>query len=113
MSRYMQIDIRLVPFYEKRFEKQFPHIADLLRRMSYKDLVEEEVSLYEMADAIEAIAENPDTPTALRDAVAPYAERIMGLKEAAREHLLARRLNELDQLLYRLEDGFEDMEAAL
>ena len=49
MSKYMQIDIRIIPFYEKRFEKRFPNIADLLRRMSHKDLVEREVSFYEMA----------------------------------------------------------------
>jgi hypothetical protein len=113
MSRYMQIDIRVIPFYEKRFEKGFPNIADLLRRMSRKELVEKETSFYEMADALEAIAESPDTPSDLRDAISPYVEKIMRLKEVAREHLLARRLNELDQALYQMEDGFEDLEGAL
>jgi hypothetical protein len=113
MSNYMQIDIRIMPFYEKRFEKGFPHIADLLRRMSYKDLVEKEISFYEMADDLEAIADNPDTPPDLRDMISPHAKKIMGLKEVAREYLLSRRLNELDQALYRMEDAFEDLEGAL
>jgi ABC-type ATPase with predicted acetyltransferase domain len=113
MSQYMQIDIRVIPFYERRFEKRFPHIADLLRRMSRKELVEKDTSFYEMADALESIADSPDTPSGLRDAISPYVEKIMRLKEVAREHLLARRLNELDQALYRMEDGFEDLEGAL
>lgn len=113
MSKYMQIDIRLIPFYERRFKERFPNIANLLKAMSYTELAEKEVSFYEMADALEAIAENPDTPADVRDAVSPYSERIMGLKEVARDHLLARRLNELDQALYRMEDIFEELEGAL
>ena len=66
-----------------------------------------------MADVLEAIADSPETPSHIRDRVAPYAEKIMGLKEAAREYLLSRRLNELDQVLYQIEDGFEDLETAL
>ena len=46
----MQVDVRVIPSYEKRFEKRFPNITDLLRRMSHKDLVEREISFYEMAD---------------------------------------------------------------
>jgi len=113
MSQYMQIDIRVIPFYEKRFERRFPHIADLLRRMTYKELVEKEVSFYEMADALEAIVDSPDTPSRVKGRIAPFSEKIMRLKETAREYLLTRRLNELDQALYRMEDVFEELEQAL
>lgn len=113
MSKYMQIDIRLIPFYERRFEKSFPHIARLLTQRSGAEFVEKGISLYEMADTLETIVENPDTPVDLRDAISPYVEKLMPLKEVARDHLLARRLNELDQTLYRMEDVFEDLEGAL
>jgi len=113
MSQYMQIDIRLIPVYEKPFEKQFPRIADLLRRTGRHELVEKETPFYEMADALEMIAQSPDTPSRTRDAIAPHLRKIMAIKEIAREHLLARRLNELDRELYRMEDGFEDLEASL
>jgi hypothetical protein len=113
MSKTMQIDVRIVPFYEGRFEKQFPHMADLLRRMAYKELVEKEVSLYDMADDLETIARSPHTPDEVKAVISPYVEEMMGVKEVAREHLLARRLNELDQALYRMEDIFEDLEGAL
>ncbi len=113
MSKYMQVDIRIISFYEKRFEKRFPNIANLLKRMSHKDLVEREISFYEMADYLETITDNPHTPSDVRDQLGPYAEKIMGLKEIAREHLLGRRLNELDQVLYQMEDQFADLEEVL
>ena len=113
VSKYMQVDIRVIPFYEKRFEKRFPNIADLVRRMSYKDLVEKEISFYEMADYLETITDSPDTSSDVRDKLGPYAEKIMELKEIAREHLLSRRLNELDQVLYLMEDQFVDLEEVL
>jgi hypothetical protein len=113
MSRYMQIDIRIIPFYEGRFEKRFPRIADLLRQTSHKDLVEKEVSLYELTDYLETIAESPDTPSSIKEKLGPYVLKIMPLREVAREHLLARRLNELDRVLYLIEDAYEDLEDVL
>ena len=109
----MQIDIRIIPFYEKRFEKRFPNIAEMLRQVSYKEVAENEISFYEMADSLENIADSPETPSGIREEIGPYAEKIMGLKETARELLLARRLNELDKVLYQMEDMFEDLEQAL
>lgn len=113
MSKYMQVDIRVIPFYEKSFEKRFPKIAGLLREMSHEELVEREISFYEMADYLENISDNPGTPADVRDKLGSYPEKIMELKEIAREHLLARRLNELDQVLYQMEDQFADLEDVL
>ena len=113
MSKYMQVDIRIIPFYEKPFEKRFPNMAGLLKRMSHKDLVERGISFYEMADYLETIIDNPQTPSDVRNQLGPYVEKIMELKEIAREHLLARRLNDLDQVLYQMEDQFTDLEDVL
>ena len=113
MSKHMQVDIRIIPFYEKRFEKRFPNIADVLRQMSHNELVEKEVSLYELVDSLENIADSPDTPSRIREKLRPHVRKIVAVKEIAREHLLGRRLNELDQTLYQMEDAFEDLEGAL
>jgi len=113
MSTYMQIDIRLAPFYATPFERRFPHLAKLLRQMSYGGVVEKEMSLYEMTDILDSIARNPYAPSDIRNGLSPYVERIMAIKDTARGHLLARRLNDLDQELYRMEDVFEDLERAL
>ena len=50
MSKYMQIDIRLTPFYDNSFEEKFPRIAELLDRIPYGEHRKRELSLYEMID---------------------------------------------------------------
>ncbi len=113
MSQFMQIDIRVIPFFEVPFAKRFPHLIELFRRLSYGGILKKEPSFYDLVDTITTISEHPDTPSELRDMLSPYVGRLGKLKDQAREHLLARRLNELDRLLYRIEDQFEDLEGAL
>jgi hypothetical protein len=113
MSKYIQIDIRLIPFYDKGFVKQFPRIAHLLNERSYRTPLEEEVSLYAIVDYLVDITHEPGVPSDIKSSIAPYVKKLSALKEAAREQLLSRKLNELDQYLYRIEDQFEDLEKNL
>ena len=113
MSKYMQIDIRIIPFYEKSFETRFPRISDLLKKTSFKNTSLRELSLYELVEYIVGLSRDQETPSGTREKVKPFSSRLLELKNTAREHLLARRLNELDKLLYKIEDQFEDLEDAL
>ena len=113
MSKYMQIDIRLIPFYEKNFVKQFPKIARLLKECSYGTPPEKEVSMYALVDDLVNISQEPGTPKDIKNRIAPHVKKLSTLKETAREQLLSRKLNELDQSLYQIEDQFEDLENIL
>ncbi|MCP4578709.1 MAG: hypothetical protein GY846_20730 [Deltaproteobacteria bacterium] len=113
MSQFMQIDIRVLPFFEVPFEKRFPHLVELFRRLSHGEVIKKEPSFYELIDTMATLSEHPDTPSELKDLIRPYVANLEKLKEQAREHLLARRLDDLDKILYRIEDQFEDLEGAL
>ena len=113
MSQFMQIDIRVLPFFEVPFEKRFPHLVDLLRRFSYQEILKKEISFYDLVDTFVTISEHPDTPSDVREQMGPHVRKMETLKEEARDYLLARRLDDLDQTLYRIEDQFEDLEGAL
>jgi len=113
MSQYMQIDVRIVPFYEKPFEKNFPEIAALLKSASYGEDLEGDVSLYVLVDSLVSLSRHPMTPSAIKEKIGPYADRMAPVKRMARESLTARKLNELDQFLYQIEDLFEDLESNL
>ena len=113
MSQFMQIDIRVVPFFAVPFEKRFPHLVDLLRRLSFGEALKKKPSFYDLIDTMVTISEHPDTPSELKDLIGSYVANLEKLKDQAREHLLARRLNELDRILYRIEDQFEDLEGAI
>lgn len=113
MSRYMQVDIRLMAFYEKHFEKAFPNLTAFLRQVGYHDLVEKDPCLYHLIDQLIMIADSPNTPPESKGRLRPYVVKLKALKAQAREYLLARRLNDLDRLLYQIEDVFEDLEGAI
>lgn len=113
MSRFMQIDVRVMPFYEKGFRGHFPKLAELFRSARVLEAQASEASLYALTDYVVSLSRDPLVPRERRERVAPHAERLLLLKSQARDHLLARRLNELDALLYLMEDAFEELEASL
>lgn len=113
MSKFMQIDIRILPFFEKSFEKSFPKITDMLKGLSFKEILKKEVSFYSLIDTLQTIIDHPDTPAQIKEDIAPVLRELHQLKEVAREYLLARKLNELDKVLYQIEDQFEDLESSL
>lgn len=109
----MQIDIKLLPFYERSFKTHFPRLAKLLQALSHSEPLEKELSLYALVDVLQRILRDPGTPQDIKSKVAPQLQKLLPLKGEARELLLARQLNALDQLLYRMEDEFEELERAL
>jgi hypothetical protein len=110
MSKYMQIDIRLVPVYEKGFAEHFPGIASLLKESGYQKHIDHDESLYLLVDFLADLIHDPDVSSDIKKRIAPYVTRMSALKVIAREKLLSRKLDELDQYLYQIEDQFEDLE---
>lgn len=113
MSLHMQIDIRLIPFYERPFKKLFPGIAKLLQKHEYLTPLEQDVSLYEMVDIFVDMTYAPGITAEEKELISPFVSRLEHLKETAREELLSRRLNELDKSLYQIEDEFAKLEKSL
>jgi hypothetical protein len=113
MSKHMQIDIRLLSFYERGFKTHFPKLAKAMESSGYKDAVDEERSLYDLVDVLRSMGNDKKAPDSLKDILKPFVGKLVPLKEAAREELLARRLNSLDRLLYTMEDDFEALEKAI
>ena len=113
MSRHMQIEIKIIPFYERGFQNQFPRLAKMLLGLSYDDPIEKEVPLYNLIDILRRMSRDPKVPLNVKEKIHPSLQILLPLKEKARNHLLARRLNELDQVLYQIEDAFEDLEKGL
>ena len=113
MSKFMQVDIRVIPRYERSLVEQFPRITDLLKQMYYTEPVEKEVSLYALVDYMVSVTHNPEMPHDIKRKIKPYVQKMLSSKRIAREQLLSKKLNELDKSLYLIEDQFEDLEGAL
>ena len=115
MSRWMQIDIRLLPVYGPGgLRKVFPKIAAFLKECGYERSLEQEPSLYHLVEVLERVRKDPNVPSPEKgDLEAAGFDRLVAVRDEARLHLLARRLNELDRSLYVLEDLFQDLERDL
>ncbi len=110
MSKYMQIDIKIIPFYKENFSKTFPRLYEWLRKIGYANYVCEDKSLYEIVDILEDIIKDPKVAKESREKLSSFYRKAMTIKKEAREMLLSRNLNELDKLLYKLEDVFSDLD---
>jgi hypothetical protein len=109
----MQIDVRLIPIYEKGFVEHFQGIASLLKEGGYQKQIDNHESLYSIVDYLVDITRDPGISSYIKKRIAPHVVRMSALKAVARDRLLARKLEELDQCLYQLEDQFEDFERNL
>ena len=107
----MQIEIRIQPVYGSAgVDGKFPGLAAYLRDNGYEKAVREETTLYGMVDVLERVDRDIQTPEAAKRPLRSYIKDLIRIRDLAREALLGRRLNDLDKLLYDLEDRFRDME---
>lgn len=109
----MQVEIRIQPFYEGGFISRFPRLADYLRLAGYGEVLDPEPSLYTLVDRLETLSRDPHVPEHMKPPLKGLLPRMLELKAEARKSLLERDLDALDQFLYQLEDGFEDLEDSL
>jgi hypothetical protein len=110
MSKFMQIDIRLLSAYgEGGLKGAFPELFHLLSESGYDLVIEKEPSLYEMVEVMIRIKNDPHVRVDSKKPMIRKLDEMIKVRDQARESLLARRLNELDRFLYRLEDLFGDL----
>ncbi|MGA2400938.1 MAG: hypothetical protein ABSG91_04420 [Syntrophobacteraceae bacterium] len=114
MSKYMQIDIRLLPAYGAGGLKgAFPNLFELLGSNGYDLVIAKEPSLYEMVEVMIRIKNDPHVRGDSKKPVIRKLDELIKVRDQAREALLGLRLNELDRFLYRLEDLFGDLDGNL
>ncbi len=114
MSRTMQIDIRVLPAYGSGgLSKAYPSLARMLREEGRENVVEEEPSLYHLVEILERMAASPSLSKRWKETLTRHILKIKACRDTAREQLLARKLNDLDQTLYHMEDLFDDLEKDL
>ena len=114
MSKYMQIDIRLLPVYGAGGLKgALPNLFEFLDSNGYDLVIDKEPSLYEMVEVMIRVKNDPHVRPGSKKSIVSKLGELIKVRDLARESLLARRFDELDRFLYRLEDLFDDLEADL
>lgn len=114
MSRTMEIEIRLVPAYERGgFGRLYPGCAALFRDVGKKHLVDDPPTLYHLVDELARTARDPKVSKEWKKVLEKHVPALVHCRDTAREALLTRELRDLDQLLYRLEDLFQELDKDL
>ena len=110
MSKYIQIDVRLLAAYgEGGLKRAFPDLYRLLDEGGYNLVIEREPSLYEMVEVMIRMNNDPNVGREAKKRIAKKLEEMKQVRDRAREALLSGRLSELDGLLYKLEDLFGEL----
>ena len=112
MSKYMQIRIHLEPFYRPELKDHFPKLARALDEMGV-EVDPRRKTLYHIVEDLER-GLYLDVRPALKEIIRSHlSSHLTPLRNAIEGKLAAWKLEGLDELLYRLEDAFEDLERDL
>ena len=111
MSKYMQIAVSVKPYYQQEFQDVFPKLA---RHLGYLDreLVQQNPSLYQLAGHLDELLLKYDG-TPLREVLLPQRDKLQQLYKDIEKNIADWNLTQVDKLLYKLEDVFDDLEAQL
>jgi hypothetical protein len=113
MSKYMQLTVRIRPYYNKKgLKKAYPRLA---HRLSYLDeaWVEEDPSLFEIIGKLDQLLYQLEGDPPFRELLLQHRSALHRLYEDTEERIGDWQLAKADQLLYRIEDIFDDIEDEL
>lgn len=111
MSRYMQIRLHLEPIYRSNLQAHFPRLAGALEELGVA-ADERRMTLYHLIQELERALYWEIHP-ALKGVLERHMPTLKMLQKEVEEKLAGWKLEGLDELLYRIEDAFQDLEEDL
>ncbi|OEU47917.1 MAG: hypothetical protein BA872_05300 [Desulfobacterales bacterium C00003060] len=110
MSKYMQLTVRIRPYYRKGFKKAYPKLA---HRFSYLDeaWVEGNPSFFEIAGKLDKLLYQLEGDPPFREILLKHRSALHKLYEDVEERIADWHLAEADRVLYEMEDIFDEIEA--
>jgi hypothetical protein len=111
MSRFTQIRIILKAIYKPDLRAHFPKVARALEELGI-EFDAQSVTLYHLIGKLEQALYGEMRP-GLRTVLERHRPQLLALHGKVEEKLAAWKLDGLDELLYRMEDAFQDLEGDL
>lgn len=112
MSKYMQLTVRIRPYYRKGLAGVYPRIA---RRLGYLDeaWVEEGPSLFEIVARLDKLLYQLEADPPFREILLRHKSALHKRYGGIEEHIADWHLSKADRLLYEIEDIFDEIEGEL
>ncbi|MGV8074317.1 MAG: hypothetical protein AB2L11_07170 [Syntrophobacteraceae bacterium] len=111
MSKYMQLTVTVRAYYQKDLEGTYPKLA---RQLGFVDstLVNRNPSLYELVGQLDQLLYRLDG-TRLRETLLRHSEKLREQYKVIQSHIADWKIAQADQLLYNIEDIFDEIEFEL
>ena len=112
MSKYMQLTVRILPYYKKGLMETYPRVA---RRFSYLDetWVQRNPSLLEIVGDLDKLLYKLEGDPPFRELLLQHRSALHKLYEDIEERIADWQLSKADRLLYEMEDIFDEIEEEL
>lgn len=112
MSKYMQMKVSILPYYKKGLGEAYPEIA---RRLGFLDeaWVEEGPSLFEIVGRLDRLLYELEGDPPFREILLQHKTTLHRYYEEIEEQIADWHLAKVDQILYKMEDIFDEIEREL
>ncbi len=111
MSKYMQPTVIIRPYYPKDLEGTYPKLSSYLKHLD-SGLVSRNPSLYELVRQLDELLYRLDG-TPFREVLLRHKEKLGNLYNTVQENIANWNIAHADQLLYSIEDIFDEIESEL
>jgi hypothetical protein len=111
MSKYMQLTVTVRPYYQGDLEGTYPNLARYLRYLD-PSLANRNPSPYDLVGRLDQLLYRLEG-TQLREVLLRHGEKLGDLYKTIQENIADWNLTRADQLLYSLEDTFNEIESEL
>lgn len=109
MSKHMQLTVQVRPYYKNGMKGIYPRIAEVLGSLDTSG-ADASFSLFDLVGRLDRLLYDLEGNPPVRKIFLEYHSLLQKLQGEARTHMADWKLAEVDQLLYRMEDIFDDIE---
>ena len=112
MSKYMQMKIRILPYYSKSFRHVYPNMAK--RLIGFDEAwVEAGPSLFDIVGRLDKLLYHLEGDPPFRQILLDQKKLLHDLYETVEANVADWHLAKVDETLYKMEDIFDDIEREL
>lgn len=109
MSKHMQLNVSIRPYYKAGLKEAYPLFAQNLNYIK-KPLFAENPSLFDIIKKYDQLLYASEGNAPFREILLKFKDKFGQLHEEVEKHIANWNLAQADQLLYKIEDIFEDIE---